>query len=275
MKIALATLLLLAGCASPSRQEVETDRRDDLRTEVNDELNMGREMAAKLLGHMGAYADDAKAIEYVNLIGQSLVSKVGRAELNYRFGLLNSQEINAFATPGGYIFLTRGLLQNVADESELAAVLGHEIAHVNEKHMYNEIAPKRDVTAAESVARVMSRGKSDLGKSLSQLVNKGLKMLLEEGMGLEKERAADSAGILYVEASGYNPFALVRFLKRISTVDGRKIPKTAPSFPDRIAALEKVLKDNGLADRSLADAQVLNERFTSYLPQSAPTKKGT
>lgn len=264
MKLLILTIALSA-CATPTRHELESDRRDQLRSEVNDEINMGREMAAKLLGHIGHYKDDPKANEYVNLVGQTLVAKVGRAELSYRFSILNSMEINAFATPGGYIFVTRGLLGAVTDESELAAVLGHEIAHVNEKHMYNEIVPKRDVSAAESVARVMSRGASDMGKSITQFVNKGLKMLLEEGMGLEKERAADSAGVTYLEVTGYNPHAMVRFLKRISTENTKAIPKTAPSFPDRIAAVSKLLNDSGMEDKTVADAKVLTDRFSQYL----------
>ncbi len=265
MKVFILMLLAVMACATPTRKEMEIDRRYELRTEVNDEINIGREMAAKLLGHVGHYKDDPKATEYVNLVGQALATKVGRAELKYHFSLLNSAEINAFATPGGYIFVTRGLLSAVNDESELASVLGHEIAHVNEKHMYNEIAPKRTVTAAESVARVMSRGNSDLGKSITGLVNKGLKMLLEEGMGLEKERSADSAGVAYLGVTGYNPHAMIRFLKRISTESAKAIPKTAPSFPDRIAAIEKVLTDNGMEDRTVADVKVLTDRFSQFL----------
>lgn len=258
-------ILLVVGCATPTRQESEKYDRDDLRTEITDEINVGREMAAKLLGHVGPYRDNNKALEYVSLVGSALAQKVGRAEINYRFGILNSKEINAFATPGGYIFVTHGLLNSLNDESELAAVLGHEIAHVNEKHMYNEIAPKREVTTSETITRVMSRGNSDLGKSLTQLVNKGLKMLLEQGMGLEKERDADSASVVYLETVGYNPYSLVRFLKRISKLKDNRIPKTAPAFSARIAAVEKALKENGLEDRTVADTGVLSQRFSDYL----------
>lgn len=265
----LLFIVVLAACATPTRQEAEEERKDSLRSEINDEITMGREMAAKLLGHIGPVTDNPKALEYVNLVGQALVSKVGRAELVYRFSILNSLEINAFATPGGYIFVTKGLLNEIKDESELASVLGHEIAHINERHMYNEIAPKRTVSASETVARVMSRGNSDLGKSISQFVNKGLKMLLEEGMGLEKERAADSAGIIYAETAGYNPVAMVRFLKRISSRGNERIPKSAPSFTERIAAVENVIQSNGIEDRQTANQKVLTERFSSYLPTNS------
>lgn len=264
-------MTFVVSCATPTKQEEEKSVRDDLRQEINDEISIGREMAAKLLGHMGSYKENDKALEYINMVGTSLAQKIGRAELSYRFAILSSKEINAFATPGGYIFLTSGLIAAIQDESELAAILGHEIAHINEKHMYHEIAPKRDVSASETITRVMSRGNSDLGKSITQLVNKGLKMLLEEGMGLEKERAADSASIVYVDSLGYNPHALVRFLKRIAAYKDSRIPKTAPEFAARISTVEKALRENGLEDRSTADLKVLNQRFIQYLGRSSPS----
>jgi predicted Zn-dependent protease len=275
MKEIFMLFFSLTSCAAPTPEETAQEIKDELRTEIADEINIGREMAAKLLGHVGAYESDPKATEYVNLVGGALAQKVGRSELVYRFALLSSDEINAFATPGGYVFITKGLLAAVNDESELAAVLAHEIAHINEKHMYLEIAPKRKVSATETVARVMSRGHSDMGKSITQLVNKGLKMLLEEGMGLEKERQADDAGIYYAEAAGYNPHAMVRFLKRISAETGPKIPKTAPPFNERIAAVEKLLKENSIEDRMLAKAETLKERFNKYLAKyhSVPQQK--
>lgn len=103
-----------------------------------DEVNIGRGAAARILGQYGAWHEPTLR-QYVNLVGQTLVQSVGRDDITYHFTILNDDSVNAFSTPGGYVFITRGALRQMRDEAELAGVLGHELAHVNQRHVLSEI----------------------------------------------------------------------------------------------------------------------------------------
>jgi predicted Zn-dependent protease len=269
----VGALVGLTRCSSPSPRERQTEKevehKDALKQEVDDEMTVGRQIGAKLLGYYGNYKKDGNALAYVNLVGQTLATQSGRPELKFHFALLDSDEINAFAAPGGFVFVTKGLLAVLSNESELAGILGHEIAHVNEKHMYNEIRPKKSMEGTETVARLLSRGRGDLGSALGKMVNQGLKMLVEEGLGKEKEYAADQAGTLYASAAGYDPVSMVDVLRRIdqqrSTI---KISKTHPPYPERIHSLEGFLAKNGMVRSTRGNQAVMDKRFATYLAKS-------
>jgi predicted Zn-dependent protease len=270
-----AALFPFSGCSSADPKDAVADRdardREVLANEVADELAVGRQIAAKLLGRFGRYDKSAAAERYVNLVGHLLASQSGRPELEFRFAILDDDEANAFATPGGYIFITRELLAQIRSEDELAGVLGHEIAHVNEKHMYKEIAPKKDLSATETAARLLSRGRGDLGGSISKIVNAGLELLLEKGLGTEKELAADQAGSMYAQVAGYDPRALLGLVRRLGkgTV---KLGKTHPPFPERITSLDTFLKQNGLTLASgKRDMAVTRARFHQALDGLPPS----
>ena len=251
-------------CSSPPKEEQQREQ-EQLAREVDEEIEIGRMMAAKLAGHFGL-REDPKAIKYLNLIGKTIASQSERQEIEYHFVILKEQDINAFATPGGYIFVTEGLLKNLRSESELAGILGHEIAHVSQKHMYKEIKPKKDVSAGEGISRILSRGRSEMGYSFTQIVNAGMKILLEKGLGPEKEQEADNVGSMYASAIGYEPKALLDYLERIHT-NGKNIHigKTHPPFPARITQLKNFLTQNGLHTAMKADAPVLKIRFEEFL----------
>ncbi|MGK5088876.1 M48 family metalloprotease [Bdellovibrionota bacterium FG-2] len=267
--ISLVVLCLGASCATVEAPSDRADREQEiLAREVKDELMVGRQMAAKLLGKFSLYSGAPEATEYVKLVGHTLARQSGRPEIKFYFAILDTPEINAFATPGGYIFVTKGLLLNLRSEAELAAVLGHELAHVNEKHMYKMIAPKKQVSANESIARMLSRGNSDLGASISQVVNSGIKLLLEEGLGSEKEHAADEASTLYVLASGYPPGGMLSVVKKLAEQNGtEKLGKTHPPFPERIASLERFMKQNGLKFQIPPPQTQLAKRFKQSFAQ--------
>jgi predicted Zn-dependent protease len=273
----LALLLgwLLAACSTPEdRRQLEQER---FAREVTDEKAVGRMMAAKLAGHFGYDYSDEALIKYLNLVGQTIAARGNRSELAFRFGILKSEEINAFATPAGYVFVTIPLLREVRSESELAGILAHEVAHVTERHMYKEIAPKRDVSAGETLTRILSRGGSDLGLSIGKVVNSGMEMLLEKGLGEEKESAADQAGVLLAASAGYDPMALLDFLSRLQTraasVAAVKLSKTHPPFPKRIRELSEFVEKNGLRSAGKAEAQERQHRF-EQATQSLRAKNG-
>ena len=239
--------------------------------ELKDELAIGREMAAKLYGTFGSFGssdkeDSKNPLKYINLVGKSLAYQSGRPELVFRFGILETQDINAFAAPGGYILVTRGVLKLAKNESELAGVLAHEIAHVSHKHMYKDIAPKRSVTAGESVTRFLSGGKSDIGGALTKAVSEGMKKLLEEGLSPEKEFEADATALSLVLTMGYNPWDYIRFLERLEkTVAKAEVTKTHPSFKDRIEKAKRFSAENGIKDQMAANKVQLEKRFTESM----------
>lgn len=269
-------LALIGGLAACTTAE---DRRqmqqESFAQEVLDEKAVGRLMAAKLAGHFGYYDEDPALTRYLELVGLSLTTHANRSELNFHFGILKSEEVNAFATPAGYIFVTLPLLKEVRSESELAGILGHEIAHVTERHMYKEIAPKREVSAGETLTRLLSRGGSDLGLSISKIVNTGMELLLEKGLGEEKEIAADQTGSILAAATGYDPQALLAFLTRLQkSAETVKISKTHPPFPRRLNELNAFLKKNGLNVHTGNEAEERSRRFKEALSRLKSGTKG-
>lgn len=218
---------VLSCSTSTARKPDSLEQRIELARDVEEETSVGRQMAAAILGKLGE-VKDKEALAYINLVGHSLAKRVGRPEINFNFGILATDEINALATPGGYIFLTRGLMKMIRTESELAAILGHEIAHVNERHMYRNLKKEqRSVGAGETIARILARGGADVASSMSEMVNQGMDILLSSGFAKEKEFEADEAGMVYAADAGYNPTSLASFIKRLH--QERKSIKLSPA----------------------------------------------
>ncbi len=261
------SVFALLNCSTPPLTEEEHKER--LRAQIEEEVHVGKMMAERLAGHFGAFFKNPRLVRYVNLVGQTILRHSARPEITYYFAILDTEEINAFATPGGYVFVTRGLLTKIRSEDELAGVLAHEIAHINEKHMYSQIKKDREVSSSETLVRMMSRGGSQMGEAVATMVNKGLDILVEDGLGKEKEFEADWAGSVYVSAVGYDPWALKSYLERIKTqLSTVKVAKTHPPFEERIAAFEKFLKQNGL---KAVDNRHLLHRFSLNMSQRERT----
>jgi beta-barrel assembly-enhancing protease len=263
-------LLIFSACSHAETQRDEMQKLA-LAKELTDELEVGRGMAAKLIGHFGLYEKEPQVLKYVRLIGLTVAQQSSRSEIDYKFGILDTDEINAYAVPGGFIFLTKGLLAQVQTESELAAILGHEIAHVTEKHMYHAVSPKREETGSDTVVRVMSRGRSSLGASILRMVNQGMEILLEKGIDHEKEMEADQVGTMYALAAGYHPLALHHFLKRTHSPQSdshEKLSKTHPPIQARLEKLENFYQENGIeASLMRGSPQLLQKRFQKIMGQ--------
>ncbi len=246
--------LFLGACSSKVRkeplQQITADSIKETQTrELQDEVNMGREVAAKLFGTYGDLNKEKKQLEYLNLILRTLAEKVGRPEIVYRVGVLDTDEINSFAAPGGYILVTKGLLKNIQNEQELAGVLAHEMGHINHRHLFKNVALKREVSPDETLYRFISRGGSDVSFALSQAVNRGMKMLLDQGLKSELEYEADLSGVEYTWASGYDPRYFREFISRLAKNQKEKsqgLLKTHPSFEDRVKFLDSNLNLLGM-----------------------------
>ena len=150
---------------------------DDVKTEIR----FGREIAARILGRYRPYEDE-KLTRYVNLVGRTVASQAGRAEIEFHFGILRAEFVNAFAAPGGYVFITKGALDKVRDEAELAAVLAHEIAHVTERHIVEELNIRAsDDSPVAGVARMIGATGDPAKVAFLKAADKALNILMERG----------------------------------------------------------------------------------------------
>lgn len=238
---------------------------EDRIADVEAELEVGRDVAARVLGRYAMVKSDPLT-RYINLVGRSVALHGARDEISFRFAVLDSETINAYAAPGGYVFVTRGALAAMRDESELAAVLAHEIAHVNQKHIVKElnIRGNEDSTGA-GLSRLLGGASDPARVAFAQAIDKAMNLLFEAGLKKEDEFEADRVGTLLTAAAGYDPTALQRYLVRVRQIQGKRtavLDATHPSFDARIAALDQLLRSEQL-DR--IEAPRLAQRFEQNL----------
>jgi predicted Zn-dependent protease len=222
-----------------------------------EEHAIGFSIAATVAGRYPLLQDEALT-RYVNLVGLTIARQSIRGdEVAFRFGVLDTDEVNAFAAPGGYILVTRAALASMQSEAELAGVLAHEVAHVDETHVLDEI--RRSSVFAE--VRDEAAFSSVIADQLAQ-VGSGL---LFTGLSREDELEADSLAVLYAASTGYRADGLVRFLDRLdsgATEAGRlrELRATHPPVVERAAALRRQLAASGVAPDS---GRELAERFAA------------
>ncbi len=247
----LATLLVLALPAWASGERDFRLREHELAlqgltgADVDAEVAFGRDIAARILGRVPRY-DDLAANRYVTLVGRALALQGNRPELDYHFAILDDDTINAYSAPGGYVFVTRGAIRAMADEAELAAVLAHEIAHVNRRHIVRQARLRaRDDSGLGGLARLIGGSGDSARVAFSQAVDKAMDLLFVQGYNQRDELEADADATLMLAAAGYDPTALRRFLARIGESEAR-VGKTHPPSQARLAALDELIQAQGL-----------------------------
>ncbi|QJT08890.1 M48 family metalloprotease [Oceanidesulfovibrio marinus] len=208
------------------------------------EYYIGRAVGAVLLEKYRVYPDE-QTNSYVNLVGQSLAlySDQPRTYGGYRFLILDSNEINAFAAPGGLIFVTRGMLRCCPDEDALAAVLAHEISHVTEKHALRSIKTSRiteafGVIGSEAAGHFAPAEVSTLTDLLGESVGDIMQTMVVNGYSRAYEREADAGAVRILTKVGYSPDGLTRMLRIMDqrlTPGGSDFAATHPDPQDRIA----------------------------------------
>lgn len=203
--IALVLLLLPAGCAV----NPVSGRNELVLMSEQDEIALGRKENPEILKQYGR-CDDAQLQRYVTEVGERLATHSDRPDLVYHFTVVDSTDVNAFALPGGYIYITRGLLAYLNSEAELAAVLGHEIGHVTARHAVRQYTASTVTNmgitlGAIFVPELRGQGAQDLMNTLGTA--------LVRGYGRDHELEADRLGAEYLARSGYDPQAMIRVLK--------------------------------------------------------------
>ena len=217
------------------------------------ELAIGKSYAMQLERQL-PIINNAEITNYITQLGNNLVSHSNRTNIPYRFRMVNSKEINAFALPGGYIYINRGLILNADNESELVGVLAHEIAHVTERHSAEQI-PKSQLSQGALSAFGRLVGNRGLGGQIAymgaNLLNKGVSLKF----GRDAEREADQVGANIVSSSGWNPQGMITFFNKLAQKDrGGKSAAFFSSHPSpaereaNISALLAKLGNKGKVD---------------------------
>jgi predicted Zn-dependent protease len=179
------------------------------------EIEIGRQMAAVLLGSKPLHPD-MRLQRYVNQLGRWISLQSTRPGLPWTFGVIDDAGFNAFAAPGGYVFVTRGLIERVADEAELAGILAHEITHVTRKHHLMALHTK--ARAGVLTQLVGSQLNNRLGGTVAaQMLTLG-RNLYSSGLDQEDEFEADRSGVELAARAGFDPYGLAAVLQQWRTV---------------------------------------------------------
>jgi beta-barrel assembly-enhancing protease len=225
---------------------------------VQEEQEIGREVAAKFVAYYHVYKSDALT-HYVGLVGADIAAQQERQDISYHFAVLDSEDINAFSAPGGYVFVTRGALALCQDESELAGVLAHEVGHVAGKHVLNVLERNKKLRAGENEAASHAPDSAYLNK-LSDAV---LVKVIDQGLAPADEFNADQRGVTYAYGAGYPANGLERFLERLdqATNQGAKSfwTRTHPPVDQRNQRIEQFVAARQWTD---ADRPQIADRFT-------------
>jgi predicted Zn-dependent protease len=197
-------LISLGGCAvNPA-----TGEQDLLLMSEQSEIALGRKTNKEVLQQYIVY-DNPELQAYVNEVGQALAMNSHRNNLIYRFTILDSRDVNAFALPGGYIFITRGLMAYLNSEAELAAVLGHEIGHVTARHSVRQYSATQLTGIGTVLASIFIPGMNQASNQLMQVM--GTAFL--RGYGREHELEADQLGAEYVARTNYDAESMLNVIR--------------------------------------------------------------
>lgn len=240
--------------------------REVTQADVEAEIEFGREVAARILGQYKVVRDK-KITTYVNLVGKAVAIHCNRPELDFKFAVLNTSSINAYAAPGGYIFVTAGAVKIMKDEAELAGVLAHEIAHSTERHIVKELGIKGEESSAQAgIAHLLGAMGDPARMAFKQAVDKAMDILFTTGYQQQDEFEADRSGTLLLASTGYDPLALERYIARLSaqpiSADMKIINDTHPSYDKRQAAFRALAAEYHL---DTVKHPALQERFAAYV----------
>lgn len=196
------------------RERIPESTRLALALTEEDEIEAGRRATARLLG-VAPLVGDAGLQRYVNRVGRWIAQGSERPDLPWRFGVIDSADVNAFAAPGGYVLVTRALYQSLDDESELAGVLAHEIAHVVERHQIELL--RRQLLLEQGREAIADWIRGNRQELVDRLAGVGAELFarrLDRGAEFEADRRA----VVLAARAGYGPYGLPAVLQKIGAV---------------------------------------------------------
>ena len=254
------TASLVVVNASPTYAQLEkimkgVDKAQQIR-ELNisekDERALGEAVSDRVRLEFGVF-QDKEVTKYVTLVGTVLTQVSSRPDLNWEFIVLDTDGVNAFASPGGIVHITRGALGLIRSEAELAGVLSHEIAHITKKHTVNAIQKNKGFKLASDAV-------PGSGAYVGALANAAYDNIVEKGFDRGDEEDADKEGARLANKVGYNPAGLGTFLEKLNARNKGVVTRNAlfashPETEGRIHKLGQQIKSEKLVATSLAEAR--------------------
>ncbi len=242
----------------------------DMNISDKDEQAIGAAVSRNVIAELGVYADPA-VTKYVTLVGTILAQASTRPNLTWHFIVLDTDGVNAYAAPGGYIHITRGALALIKSEAELAGVLGHEIAHVTEKHSIRSIQRSKGLSIASD--EFSSQG-GLLTSAISKLAEKGTEILLFNEFDRGQEMESDEVGLQLASKVGYSPAGLTTFLNHLAERNKDRKEKnglfaTHPQLKERIEENGKTAREKKLTGGALVEARYASSVKVQAAPMAA------
>ncbi|HEY8312013.1 MAG TPA: M48 family metallopeptidase [Gemmatimonadaceae bacterium] len=240
--------ILLCGCAVSQQQEVQ----------------MGQEYSAQIAQQLPLISDP-EVVRYINVLGDSVAHVTSRSDLDWHFYVVNSSEVNAFAVPGGYVYVNRGLIERATSMDELAGVLGHEIGHVVRRHTVKQMQQQQGANIGITLACVLTQVCANQASSTA--INVGATALFAK-FSRGDEAQADEEGFKNVVRAGISPEGLVTMFQKL--IDERNARPgavdawfaTHPLEEDRIADVQRLI--NTLTPAQLASLTKDSKNFHTF-----------
>ncbi len=222
---------------APATTAIPTNTINWKNPSQDEEIALGRNITGSLLGAAPLVKDDALQ-KYVNQVGRWVASQSERADLPWKFGVIESADINAFAAPGGYVLITKGLYQKMTNEAQLAGVLGHEIAHVVKKHQLKVLQKQQLLSSGSNwLKEKFAKG----NKLADKAIGSGAE-ISARSLDKDAEFEADRMGMVLAARAGYDAYGLAEVLQTIGQANKADssvalLFKTHPAPDDRLAKL--------------------------------------
>ncbi len=227
---------------SGATQVLSSSKEIDYKTE----RAIGESLALEGLQRFGSPVANESLQKYVNLVGTAVAANSKRSTIHYQFAVLDSSVQNAFAVPGGVIFISRALLAILNDEAELAAVLAHEVGHVSAKHALKSTQRAQLIQGVGTITAASVGG--ERGKKFASAIGDMQTVLFDKGLDKEMEFEADLAAMETTYRTGYDPSAMIRVLEKLQRLEASSKDKkgswfsTHPPLGERIARLRAQLQ---------------------------------
>ncbi len=225
------------------------------------EMELGSQINAQLLrSELKLYDDDPELLAYINDIGQRLAEESDRPELDYTFQVVDSDQINAYATVGGYTYITTGLLKLARNEAEVAGVIGHEIGHIEGKHLITQMSREAWRAGLMSAA----------GVDRNRAVQIGVELAVRRPRSRDNEYDSDLRGLRIMREAGYAESGMVSFMEKLASKGGAPptFLSTHPHGSDRVAALERNLNAEIVGEEGL-DESYYSKQISVLGPREA------
>lgn len=251
MKSRFMLLLMLLTLLSACAKNPATGNQDFVMMSETEELKIGKQAFAEFSKNLILLPENDPLAQYVNHVGQKVAATADRQDLFYHFYVVDDATINAFALPGGFIFIHRGLINHMNNEAELAAVLGHEVGHVTARHSVQQISKARAYQTALMITSVFV----PIPQGATMFTDL-IALSIIQGYGRDAEFQSDELSIRYLTQAGYDPNAtigILKTLKRLDEIDtlektdaGEKVEKYHGAFsshPETRKRIEKSIAE--------------------------------